>query len=744
MIGLGLRLAVGGGRDGAARLAATTVAVAVGVGMLLTTLAGIGALQKQDDRAAWLRTGVTQSGPATGPLIWLNRTDYFNGQQIDRIDLAVTGPRAPVPPGIGRLPGPGQFYASPALTAMLRSDPPGELRDRFPGRQIGIIGQAALPAPDSLIVIVGHTPGQLARAPGATRVTTIQSAAGGSAAPGGQRTSSLVAVLAIAALALLVPVMLFISTATRLAATRREQRFAAMRLVGATPRQISIIAAGEACVAAAAGTAAGFGLFFLARSPVAGIPFTGQPFFPSEMTLSPADIFGVAIGIPLLAALVARIALRRVQITPLGVTRRVSPAPPGWWRILPLAAGTAELAYFAAAGHPRTVAGQTGAFFLGFALIIAGLITAGPWLTMTASLLLVRRARRPAVLIAGRRICDNPRFAFRAVGGLIVALFVMSAVIGVITTLAADNGLPRDSAAAAADTIVDQFAGGYSATSDQPIQPVADISGPVIARLHAVSGVRGVTVIHGIVIPARAQGAPASIEGLASCAQMATTPTLGHCRAGATVGTMANVDSGTLTSVPGPVWPAARISLRRLDGLPATAVAVATDGSAGAIEHARTVLETAVPYLGVPVTIAEAQGQAQQQITQWQHDADVLILASVPIAGCSLAVSVAAGLTDRKVPFSLLRLTGVPLGMLRRVVAIETVVPLVIVSVASAGAGLLAADLFLRSQFSETMRSPGAAYYLSVLAGIILSLAIIASTLPLLDRITGPEAARAE
>jgi hypothetical protein len=743
MIGLGLRLAAGGGREAATRLMVTIVAVAVGVGMLLITLAGIGALRKQSERAAWLQTGAAQSGPVTGPLIWLTRTDYFDGQQIDRIDLAVVGPNAPVPPGIGHLPGPGQFYASPALTAMLHSDPPGELRDRFPGRQVGTIGQAALPAPDSLVIIVGHTPGQLGRAPGATTVTTIRAAAGGSTAPTAQRTGSLEAVLAIAALALLLPVMLFISTATRLAAARREQRFAAMRLVGATPRQITIISAVEACVAAGAGTAAGFALFFLVRSPVAGIPFAGQPFFPAEMTLSPADILGVAIGIPVLAALVARIALRQVQITPLGVSRRVSPEPPGWWRILPLAAGTAELAYFAAAGHPRTVAGQTGAFFLGFALIITGLITGGPWLTMAASWLLVRRARRPAVLIAGRRIGDNPRFAFRAVGGLIVALFVTSAITGVIGTLAADNGLPRDDGPAAADTVVDQFAGGSSTTSGQPIQPLADISAPVIARLHAISGVRGVTVIHGIV-SAQTADAPANIEGLASCAQIATTPALGRCAGGATVGTMANLDDGTLTSVPGPMWPASRISIRHLDSLPATAVAVNTDGSAAAIERVRTVLETAVPYLGSAVTIAETQGQAQQQITQWQHDADVLILASLPIAGCSLAVSVAAGLTDRKIPFSLLRLTGVPLGLLRRVVAIETAVPLVIVAVASAGAGLLAADLFLRSQFGETMRSPGTAYYLSVLAGIILSLAIIACTLPLLGRITGPEAARTE
>jgi hypothetical protein len=39
---------------------------------------------------------------------------------------------------------------------------------------------------------------------------------------------------------------------------------------------------------------------------------------------------------------------------------------------------------------------------------------------------------------------------------------------------------------------------------------------------------------------------------------------------------------------------------------------------------------------------------------------------------------------------------------------------------------------------------PGAAYYLLITAGILVSLGIIAATFPLLARITGPEVARNE
>jgi predicted lysophospholipase L1 biosynthesis ABC-type transport system permease subunit len=202
--------------------------------------------------------------------------------------------------------------------------------------------------------------------------------------------------------------------------------------------------------------------------------------------------------------------------------------------------------------------------------------------------------------------------------------------------------------------------------------------------------------------------------------------------------------SGTETSrsQAATVWAAAVISPQRLQRIPVQTIIVGTTGSSAAVERARTALEAAFPYLGPPATISGSG--SQNAYNELQHMTDVVILASLVIAGCSLAVSVAAGLTDRKRPFSLLRLTGAPIGMLRRVVALESAVPLIIVALVSAGTGFLASGLFLRSELSESLRPPGAGYYLIVLAGLAASLGVIASTLPLLHRITGPETARNE
>jgi predicted lysophospholipase L1 biosynthesis ABC-type transport system permease subunit len=178
--------------------------------------------------------------------------------------------------------------------------------------------------------------------------------------------------------------------------------------------------------------------------------------------------------------------------------------------------------------------------------------------------------------------------------------------------------------------------------------------------------------------------------------------------------------------------------------MPVMSLVVATDGSTAAVERTRTVLELAYPQTGAPATVANWQAQDGKQTAAYQQLADVVIIASLPIAGCTLAVSVVAGLNERRRPFSLLRLTGAPLRTLRRIVLLESAVPLLLAAAAAVAAGLLTAGLFVRSQLSETLQPPDPAFFGVVAAGLFLSLSIILSTLPALHRLSAPEAARAE
>src|SRR4029077_2241973 len=144
------------------RLVVLAVAVGLGVGLLLTAVAGTNAVTAWNNSHAWLWTGTSSvpPGPAAGvaPLWWHPSGDTFDGQTIDRFDVAATGTSSPVPPGIPRDPAPGQYYASPALAALLGATPATHLADRYPGHLAGTIGDAALPSSDSLVMVVGRTP----------------------------------------------------------------------------------------------------------------------------------------------------------------------------------------------------------------------------------------------------------------------------------------------------------------------------------------------------------------------------------------------------------------------------------------------------------------------------------------------------------------------------------------------------------------------------------------------------------
>lgn len=733
MISLGLRLAVAGGREAITRLVVLAAAVAIGVGMLLATVAGINAVHAQNARYSWLNSGVTSAatGPeARDPALWVVREDYFGGHPMARVDVAISGPDGPVPPGMSTLPGPGEYYVSPALDKLLREYPPDQLRDRFPGRQTAVLGHDALASPESLIVVVGGTNEQVSRIAGVatiTRIVTVSPSECGDCIVG-IGSNGIVLTLSVVAAALLFPLLIFIGTATRLSAARREQRFAAMRLVGATPRQVNRFATVESALAAVTGTLAGFVVFFAIRAGLATIPFAGEPFFSSDLSLSLLDWLAVLAGVPLAAAVAARIALRRVRISPLGVTRRVTPKPPRAWRVIPLLVALAELAYLVG-NRPQTRDGQTIGYLSGIFGVMIGLMIAGPWLTMAGSRLLAGRAQRPPAMIAGRRLADDPRAGFRAVSGLMLALFVTSTATGVITTIVAERG------GGSAGVASHDFVSVETVPDGRRGVPASTI--PVPAGLNA----------HLIRINPDMSAQNLGMPGLMPCAELAAIPSAGTCPPGAQVAQVLPNLTGLKSrqsTTEGLVWPASDRTVEQLATLDVINVVVPTDGTPAAIEQARTTLDTIFPYGRTAATDADYAGDFTKQLSQFQRLADVAVISSLVIAGCSLAVSITGGLTQRARPFALLRLTGVRLSELRQVVALESAVPLLAVSVVAVAAGFLTAQLFLRSQMHYDLHAPDPSYYVTVIVGLLASLAVILSTMPLLNRMTSPSAARAE
>jgi predicted lysophospholipase L1 biosynthesis ABC-type transport system permease subunit len=182
-----------------------------------------------------------------------------------------------------------------------------------------------------------------------------------------------------------------------------------------------------------------------------------------------------------------------------------------------------------------------------------------------------------------------------------------------------------------------------------------------------------------------------------------------------------------------------------LDRQPLLGVAVFTDGDATTIERVRTKLETSFPGAPAALTGSDLEAQANFRVHDIARLSNVALALTLVIAGCSLAVAVAGGLVERKRPFALLRLTGMPLRDLHRVVLAEAAAPLLVVAAVSVGLGFLV-DTILLAVIGQngTFRVPSIGYWGALAGGLAVALVVVAATLPLLDRLTSLETARFE
>ena len=116
MLRLGLQLTLRSGREALLRALMIAVAVAIGVSVLLSVFADYHAYQAVNSRSCWECTRATpgNSAPA-GSELWNYSENIYKGKFIEVLDVAPLGAKAPIMPGITELPGPGQYYASPAL-----------------------------------------------------------------------------------------------------------------------------------------------------------------------------------------------------------------------------------------------------------------------------------------------------------------------------------------------------------------------------------------------------------------------------------------------------------------------------------------------------------------------------------------------------------------------------------------------------------------------------------------------------
>src|SRR5439155_20842422 len=88
-----------------------------------------------------------------------------------------------------------------------------------------------------------------------------------------------------------------------------------------------------------------------------------------------------------------------------------------------------------------------------------------------------------------------------------------------------------------------------------------------------------------------------------------------------------------------------------------------------------------------PETFGEVAQTRNNDVNNLERVVLVVLGLTLLVAGCSLAVTVGGSLVERKRPFTLLRVSGTPTGVLRGVVVLEAVVPLLVASLVAAVTG---------------------------------------------------------
>lgn len=426
-LAVGVRLAVGGGRTSAARFALSTVGIAIAVAVLLLASSVDNIIEARHQRTA-VSAPNPDPIPGVDPLHIISETTEFGGKYIPTMYLYPGGPKAPLPPGVPRLPTEDESFVSPALAEFLGTPSGERLRSRIPP-VVGTIDPAAVTDPGDLALYIGADKGILTesvrRGPYTNRVYSF-GGYGGS----GPMDPGLLLLLLLGVVALLVPVFIFVAASSRIAGAERDRRLSALRLVGAGARQVRRIAAAESLVSALAGLLLGGAVFLVGRQFLDEIELFGVRVNPGDVAPAAWLVLLVVVAIPFLAVLTAQFALRRTIVEPLGVVRRQRPVRRRLlWRLALIGLGVLLLVT-----HGWTDSNDVRWSYAvagGATLLLIGVPAMLPWLVERS----VRRLRGgPASWqLAIRRLQSDGGTSARVVGGVAVVLAAAIALHIVLT-----------------------------------------------------------------------------------------------------------------------------------------------------------------------------------------------------------------------------------------------------------------------------------------------------------------------
>ncbi|MFF8958844.1 FtsX-like permease family protein [Streptomyces sp. NPDC014894] len=518
-LALGLRFAVTGGRRGWVRTLLTAVGVGLGVAMLLIASSIPQMLQNRDDRADDRRIAQQAFDKRSDSTFLFAKSDtIYREDAISGVLVQPDGDSAPAPPGLAKLPGPGEMGVSPGLAELLSSPEGALLKERLPYRISATIGDSGLTGPNELLYYAGSA--DLASSDAAGRADGF-----GAIKIKEPLDGVLLLIVLIAFIALLLPVAVFISTAVRFGGEQRDRRLAALRLVGADRSMAARIAAGESLGGALLGLAAGAGFFVLGRRWASTVTVWDIAAFSDDLSPHPALTLLIGAAVPTAAVLVTLFALRGVVIEPLGVVRNSTPRTRTvWWRVLMPLVGLALL--MTQMGAVSVGSGPIDSLLIGAGalMVLVGITLLLPWLVEAV----VRRLDGGPVSwqLAVRRLQLSSGTAARAISGIVVAAAGAIALQVLFSSVEGNYISPT---------------GADTKRADLQVSAAARNGAEAWTRLDAYDEVRGVSdviaTVETHIVPhgsksAGADGAPLTALTVGDCASLRQLAKLPSCEDG--------------------------------------------------------------------------------------------------------------------------------------------------------------------------------------------------------------------
>jgi len=212
-----------------------------------------------------------------------------------------------------------------------------------------------------------------------------------------------------------------------------------IRLAGATPGEAVLIAGAGTTAAGLLGSAAGLGVFLLLRVLLERRDANGDLLLPTDVLPSPLWITVLTLLVPVVAGVVGALLLRQVVISPLGVVRRTRKRGPWPWPGVLIVAGLL-LAQLPRAVERMVPGTRPWAVALGSGavLTVVGVVLGTGWISSVTGRLLRRFGRRPAMLLAGRRLMGDPWSGSRTLAALLAAVIVGAVALGFRSSLVAE------------------------------------------------------------------------------------------------------------------------------------------------------------------------------------------------------------------------------------------------------------------------------------------------------------------